>query len=364
MEATESEGKTVLHLINGEERLLLDDIQIQGDSVKIGLHIFDADLIAKVDGDKMAGRLVKHDAPSYYGIPFTAKHGQTYRFSEKPAPAIYNYAGKWEVAFADNEGKTTKAVGLFEQHENHLTGTFLTETGDYRYLEGEVAGENLQLSAFDGNHVYLFKAAPADANTIKGEFFSGITGYRTWTATRNENAALANPDSLTFLNPGYEELTFSFPNLEGKNVSLTDPQYKGKVVVVQLLGTWCPNCMDETQYLAPFHKENQKRGFEVIGLGFERNPEFEKAAARLRKMKERLNIDYELLVAGPADNKAAAEALPALNHVMSFPTTIIVDKKGKVRKIHTGFSGPGTGAYYEEWVKEFNHTIEQLLAEK
>ncbi|TXK48711.1 TlpA family protein disulfide reductase [Pontibacter qinzhouensis] len=363
LEASEMEGKPVLYLINGEERILLDDIAQQGDSIRIGLHIFDADLIAKVEGDKMAGRLVKHDTPSYYGIPFTASRGQNYRFSENPAPATYNYAGKWEVTFADTTGKTTNAVGVFEQDQNSLTGTFLTETGDYRYLAGEVAGDKLALSAFDGNHVYLFTAVPADANSVKGEFFSGITGYRTWTATRNENAALTHADSLTFLKPGYDQLAFSFPNLEGKNVSLSDPKYKNKVVVVQLLGTWCPNCMDETQYLAPFHKENQKRGFEVIGLGFERSPEFEKAAARLLKMKERLNIGYELLVAGPADNKAAAEALPALNHVMSFPTTIIVDRKGKVRKIHTGFSGPGTGAYYEEWVTDFNNTIDKLLAE-
>ncbi|WP_187263882.1 peroxiredoxin family protein [Pontibacter beigongshangensis] len=364
MEASEQNGKTVLYLVNGEERILLDDVQQQGDSLRIGLHIFDADLIVKVEGEKMAGRLVKHDAPSYYGIPFTATHGQSYRFSENPAPATYNYAGKWEVTFSDKEGKTTQAVGLFEQNENYLTGTFMTTTGDYRYLEGEVAGESLALSAFDGNHVYLFKAAPADSSTINGEFYSGITGYRTWTATRNENAALAHADSLTFLKPGYDELAFSFPNIDGKEVSLSDPKFKDKVVVVQLLGTWCPNCLDETNYLAPFYKKNKDRGFEIIGLGFERNPEFEKAAARLRKMKDRLDIAYELLVAGPADGKAAAAALPALNHVMSFPTTIIIDKKGKVRKIHTGFSGPGTGQYYEDWVEDFNRTIDKLLAEK
>ncbi|WP_229968882.1 peroxiredoxin family protein [Pontibacter harenae] len=364
MEAAEDSGKTVLYLVNGEERILLDEIQQQDDSVKIGLHIFDADLIAKVDGDKMAGRFVKNDTPEPYSIPFTAEHGKTNRFAENPAPAKYNYSGKWEVVFSDKEGSSYKAVGVFDQQGSDVTGTFLTETGDYRYLEGQVDGEQLKLSTFDGNHAYLFKAKPTADSTLQGELFSGMTGYETWAAKRNEQAQLASADTLTYLKEGYDELSFNFPNLNGEQVSLSDPKYDGKVVIVQLLGSWCPNCMDETKFLSPYYDQNKDRGLEIIGLGFERSPEFDKAAARLQKMKDRFDIDYDLLVAGVSDKEAAAKALPALNHVMSFPTTIFIGRDGKVRKIHTGFSGPGTGKYYEEWVTEFNKTMDQLLAEK
>ncbi|QCR22890.1 TlpA disulfide reductase family protein [Pontibacter sp. SGAir0037] len=363
LEAADSAGKQVLYLLNAEERILLNDVTQQNDSVKIGLHIFDADLIAKADGDKMAGRFVKNDTPEPYSIPFTAEHGKKMRFSESPAAASYDYSGKWEVMFTDAEGATTEAVGIFEQKKNYVTGTFLTTTGDYRYLEGEVSGNNLKVSTFDGNHAWLFTASAVSADSIQGEFISGLTGHETWKARRNEDAALANADSLTFLKEGYESLTFSFPDLEGKQVSLQDPKYKGKVVLVQLLGSWCPNCMDETAFLAPYYKQNHNKGLEIIGLGFERSPEFEKAAARLQKMKSRFDIQYDLLVAGIADKEAASQALPALNRVMSFPTTIFIDRQGKVRKIHTGFSGPGTGKYYEEWVADFNATMQQLLAE-
>ncbi|GAB3532026.1 hypothetical protein GCM10027443_15180 [Pontibacter brevis] len=363
MEAQEKEGTTVLYLVNGEERILLDEIQQQGDSVKIGLHTFDADLIAKVDGNKMEGRFVKHDAETPYSVPFVAVHGQQNRFKASPAPVSYDFDGKWEVVFSEQDGGTYKAIGLFKQDGNYLTGTFLTETGDYRYLEGQVDGNQLKLSTFDGNHAYLFTATPSGDSTLQGDFYSGMSGYESWTAKRNEQAQLASADTLTYLKPGYDNLSFTFPNLEGDQVSLSDPKYQGKVVLVQLLGSWCPNCMDETRFLSPYYDKNKDRGLEIIGLGFERSPEFEKAAARLKKMKDRFDIDYDLLVAGTSDKEAAAKALPALNHVMSFPTTIFIGRDGKVRKIHTGFSGPGTGEYYEKWVADFHKTMDELLAE-
>ena len=364
MEAEEQNGKTVLYLVNGEERILVDDIKEEGDSLKIRLHIFDADLIAKVEGDKMAGRFTRNDLKKPYSVPFTAEHGKTNRFKENPAPATYDFNGKWEVVFTKKDGKSYPAIGVFEQKDNYVTGTFLTETGDYRYLEGQVEGDQLKLSTFDGNHDYLFTAQPGDENTLKGEYYAGLYDYETWTAKRNENAQLAKADELTFLKPGYESLSFTFPDVNGKQVSLSDEKYKGKVVLVQLLGSWCPNCMDETKFLAPYYTKNKDRGLEIIGLGFERAQGYENAVPRLKKMQERFDIEYDLLYAGPADKEAAAQALPALNHVLSFPTTIFIDRQGKVRKIHTGFSGPGTGKYYEEWVTDFNKTMDQLLAEK
>lgn len=364
MEAEEQNGQTVLYLVNGEERILVDDIKEENDSLKIRLHIFDADLIAKVEGEQMKGRFVRNDLDYTYSVPFTAELGNKIRFEANPAPATYTFDGKWEVVFTDKDGKSYNALGVFEQQGNYATGTFLTETGDYRYLEGQVAGNELKLSTFDGNHAYLFTATPDNDSTLTGHFYAGMNGYEQWAAKRNPNAELAKADTLTYLKPGYETLSFTFPNLQGEQVSLADDKYKGKVVIVQLLGSWCPNCMDETNFLAPYYNQNKDRGLEIIGLGFERSPEFEKAAARLQKMKERMNVNYDLLVAGVSDKQAAAEALPALNHVLSFPTTIFIGRDGKVRKIHTGFSGPGTGKYYDEFVTDFNKTMEELLAEK
>ena len=197
-----------------------------------------------------------------------------------------------------------------------------------------------------------------------GDFYSGKKGHSTWTATLDPNAKLPDANALTGMKPGQKKLDFKFPSIyEGGSISPSDPKYKGKVVVVQILGSWCPNCMDETNFLAPWYEKNKQRGVEIIGLGYERTTDQKVAAQKLLKMKERMNVGYDIAIAGEASSEAASKSLPQVQKVLAFPTTIFLDKKGEVRKIHTGYSGPGTGKYYEQEVAEFNKTIDQLLAE-
>ncbi|HEY0900251.1 MAG TPA: TlpA disulfide reductase family protein, partial [Sphingobacteriaceae bacterium] len=220
-------------------------------------------------------------------------------------------------------------------------------------------------SCFDGSHAYLFTGKLEDNNTISnGKFYSGYSYIENWTAKRDDQAILPDAYSLTALKPGHEKINFSFPNLNGKQVSLDDPQFKNKVVVVQFFGSWCPNCMDETAYLAPFYKKYKDRGVEVVGLAYERSTDFEKAKKNIERLKNRFNVTYNLLVTGYSNDKEeVAKSLPMLNQFVAFPTAIILDKKGKVRRIHTGFSGPGTGEHYTNFVREFESTIESLLKE-
>ena len=255
-------------------------------------------------------------------------------------------------------------MGIFEQKGSDVTGTFLTPTGDYRYLAGNVKGDSLFLSCFDGSHAFLFKAARQPDGTLQGKAWYGLEDTETWTAKLDPNAKLPDADALTYLKPGYETFDFKFPNADGKMVSLQDPAFKDKVVVVQIMGSWCPNCMDETRFLSPWYKKNRDRGVEIVGLAFERSKKLEDSAPKLRKMSERYDVYYPIVLAGLSDKDSAATALPMLNHVMSFPTTIVLDKKHKVRNIHTGFSGPGTGKYYDEFVADFNRLIDKLVAEK
>jgi thiol-disulfide isomerase/thioredoxin len=220
------------------------------------------------------------------------------------------------------------------------------------------------LSCFDGNHVYLFKAKVNDnSQQLTGGFWSGKAGYENWTAVKDDKAALPDANTLTFLKPGYERLDFTFPDADGKSVSLQDERFKGKVVIVQIMGSWCPNCMDETNFLSPWYKKNRERGVEIIGLAYERNPDFAVSAPKIKRLMNRFDIDYPVLFAGQNDKAKASLTLPMLNRVVAFPTTIFIDKQGKVRKIHTGFSGPGTGEYYTRFVEEFEQFTDKLIAE-
>jgi thiol-disulfide isomerase/thioredoxin len=222
----------------------------------------------------------------------------------------------------------------------------------------------MKFSAFDGAHAFLFTATVSDS-TLQGVFYSGNHSRETFIAKLNETYDLPSEDGLTFLKEGYDTLAFSFPDAKGNVVSLDDTQFKDKVVIVQIMGTWCPNCLDETRYYKTFYDANKEKDIAFVALAFEYAKTKEKAFAGIQRLKDRVGIDYPILLAqfGSSDKGKSQEKLPMLNHVLSYPTTVFIDKKGKVRKIHTGFNGPATGEKYVSFQKEFTVFIEELLVE-
>ncbi|MBS1557025.1 MAG: TlpA family protein disulfide reductase [Bacteroidetes bacterium] len=352
-------------LTNGNEKAPLDIIYYQSDSVILPIKVYDAVLIAKVEGDSIKGFFKKNQSAKR-GIPFRAVRNQYHRFQVKDSTLSHSVAGKWSVKLiTESDGKPTSryTVGLLEQQGNKITGTLLTTTGDYRYWEGVLDGTQLKLSAFSGSNPNLIQASLVDSVHFTGEFVSA--GGRTiLEAVKSDTAKLPDPYTLTYLKPGHDRLSFSFPNLDGKQVSLSDDRYKGKVVVLNVSGSWCPNCVDEASFLAPWYDANKNRGVEVLTLSFERKDDFQFAKERISTFKKRFGIQYEVLFAGIADKKLVAEKLPELNSFLSFPTTLFIDKNGRVRKVHTGYTGPATGKYYQEFISAFNAEVDALLNEK
>lgn len=357
---TADSGRYTAQLKNGAEELLLDEVKVTSDSIDIALHIFDANLKARIKGGRMDGYFVKNFETDYR-LPFHATQGDAWRFAPDDAQSPNDFSGKFAVTFIDGRD-TIPSVGIFRQQGTHVTGTFLKTDGDYRYLEGNVVGGKMWLSTFDGHHLYIFSAEKT-GDSLSGDYWSGKAHHETWTATKDPMAALPDVESLNHLKKGYDRLDFSFPDLNGKKISPTDPRYANKVLILQIFGTWCPNCMDETKFLARWYKKNRDRGVEILALAYERKADFAYAASRIEKMKAKLDVDYDFVIAGTSDKAAASKTLPALDRVLAFPTTIFIGRDGKVKRIHTGFSGPGTGAYYEEFIQHFNETVNELLGE-
>lgn len=355
-------GKWRLEVYNAEEVLVFDEVEQSGDSLKVTMGIFDSEIHARILGpDQLEGVFVKNTSANYV-VPFTAQKGDLARFPTDVKPRA-DFSGRWKTTFKKSNSEEYEAVGIFSQKGNRITGTFLTHLGDYRYLEGNVEGNSFKMSAFDGSHLFYFGGELNEAGEIDGLFRSGPRGKETFTALRDEKFELPDAYSFNYLKDGYEKLSFSFPDVNGKPVSLEDPRFQGKVVLVQLFGTWCPNCMDETKFLAPWYDRHKDKGIEIIGLAFEAKPDFVYASERVKKTVERLGANYTFLIAGESNKEKASQALPALNQVIAFPTLIYIDKKGKVRKIHTGFTGPGTGDYFDRWIEEHEALVKKLLEE-
>ncbi len=359
-------GRQRLVVINGAERLKVQDVRLNGDSVFIHMPLFDSEFRLKLQGDSLAGRFIKHLGNKDAAMAFSARPNVAWRFFKEPQQPAFNLSGLWSANFGADANKE-QLVGDFKQTGSTITGTFLSTTGDYRYLEGVVSGSKLYLSCFDGGHVYLFTANITDAKTLSdGKFYAGYSAIENWKAVSNPDAKLPDAYSLTALKPGYKKIAFTFKDINGKEVSLADSRFKNKVVIVQILGSWCPNCMDETNYfVSSYYPKYHDKGVEIIGLAYERTTDFAKSQRTVAQLKTHFDVPYPLLITGYTPGKGdPGKSLPMLADFKGFPTTLIIDKHGEVRKIHTGFSGPGTGEYYTQFIDEFQKLTDDLLAEK
>jgi len=359
-------GREQLAIHNSAERFKVTDIKTKGDSVFIHMPLFNSEFKLKFAGKGLQGQWIKHLADKDAIMDFTAVPNTSWRFFKAPGSPKFNVSGKWAAVFNAGTPGQEKLVGIFKQTGSKVTGTFLSISGDYRYLEGAVSGDELYLSCFDGGHAFIFTGKISDAKTISdGKFYSGLSGLDKWTAVKDPNAKLPDAYSLTVLKPGYKKIAFTFKDINGRNVSLSDSRFKNKVVIVQILGSWCPNCMDETNFfVSRYYKKYHPKGVEIIGLAYERTTDFAKSQKTLLQLKKHFNIPYTLLITGYTPvNGDPEKSLPMLADFKGFPTTIIIDKKGEVRKIHTGFSGPGTGVYYTQFIDEFEKLTDDLLGE-
>ncbi len=353
--------KLVIH--NAEESITVRDIDLKGDSIRIRMPLFDSEFVGVLHGDSaFGGHWLNHLKGSGYSIPFIAHATNVERFQLR-AGESWDPSGEWETWFSPGSSDAYPALGLFHSLPKGISATFCTETGDYRYLEGVATGDSLFLSSFDGSHAFLF-SAQLDGDTLRGRYWSGNHWQEPFVAWRNPDFELRDPDSLTTLKEGYEMVDFRFPDLDGNQVSPKDGRFKDKVLMVQVMGSWCPNCVDETVLLNEMFQEYHDQGLDVLALAFERYEKPERAVEALKAFKKNLGVRYEILYAGESKKELAAEKLPFLSRIMSYPTCIFIDRSGKVRRIRTGFYGPSTGAHYENYVRNLRSFLETLLAEE
>ena len=367
-EVKDSGGRKVLYIRNAGERLLVDSVSMEGDSVRIQLPFFESQLRAVVTGDgNLEGEYRIHLQDSFRSMPFRAVYGEDYRFrGDGSGKNDISATGRWAAVFRAADGKdTTFRVGEFQQEDDRVTGTFLDAGGDLRYLEGIMDKDTLKLSGFDGNHAFLFTGRVSGDSLVDGKMYSGPVSYSNWTAVKDSAAHLEDQYAITKFKKD-EPFAFTFKDLDGKTVSFSDDRFRGKVVLVQIMGSWCPNCMDETQFLSKFYDEYHDKGVEIVSLAYERSTDFDRSVRSIRAFQRRFDVKYPMLVTGVTvtDPQRAARTLPQLDDIHDFPTTIFVSKKGYIEKTHTGFSGPGTGEHYGEQKKEFYDQVNEMLAEK
>ncbi len=357
----ENGGKKI-YVINDTEELLMN-AHAKKDSIYLHFPIQDAEVIFKLEknGESARGYWINYNKKVQQRIPFTLTWNISQRFPQmhptKPIESLFD--GTWEVTFQPGTKEEEKAIGIFKAgKDTEIAGTFLTETGDYRFLAGNRSGQRFSMSTFNGSWAMMFEAE-MHSDTLKGKFYSGVSYASDWIAVRNPDAKLRNEASLTYVVNDQKVNTADMVQLNGAGFSLKSNE--GKVIVLQIMGTWCPNCLDEVQFMSKLHKGYEQFGLEIIALAYEVGTDEKQTRKKLKAFKKKIGMEYDLVLAGKSSKDVASAQFPMLNGIMSFPTTIIIGKDGKVLHVHTGYSGPATGPAHKELTDKIQLEIEMAL---
>ncbi len=352
---------------NSDERIPLKNLRKAGDSLFTEFPVFESQLhMGPLRDGEYKGYWFKGSPGGYNTQGLSVYPNQHFRFKPSGGKPLTMIAGRWAVSFTSLDKRQRPAIAEFKQKGSRLTGTILTPSGDYRYLEGIVSGDSLQLSTFDGSHAFYFRAQiDNDRKITGGMYFSGTSHVESWSAVKNPEAILPVDNQNKEFSREKKRLDFSFPALDGKMVSIRDRRFRNKVVIIQLMGSWCSNCMDETAFLSDFYRKNKSRGIEMIALAYEFSTDTARSRKSLQKFQARFHIQYPVLITGvtASDSLRTKKTLPQLEKIENFPTSIFIAKSGTVRKIETGFNGPATGEHYQEQKNRFYKTVDKLLAE-
>ena len=357
-------------MINGEERIDVPDVQYERlmataqDSITIRFPLIDAYITGYHEAGIIEGSYVDETRVGYR-IPFAAFYGVDHRFTQLRKTPSADLSGRWDVQFSvEDTASTFIGIGEFEQKDNELRGTFLTTTGDYRYLEGTVQEDRFYMSTFDGAHVFLFSGKILEDGSLLGIFRSGNHYSTIWKAQRNPDAQLPDPTKETSLvNPEASIQIEAFdPNTMAALSVLDQANLSGKIKVISLMGTWCPNCMDEARFLDSLRQTVPAEKVAFMGLAFEKLKDTTRAVAAIKRFGESLKLGYPTYLAGSSSKAEATAHLGFLDRVRSFPTLLIVDERNRVRYVHTGFTGPATSEY-KPFVSAFAKTLQTLLDE-
>ncbi|RXH57192.1 peroxiredoxin family protein [Granulicella sibirica] len=353
-------------LVNGPESSPASSATFSGDHLLVTFNYYAKTLDATLSPDgKLTGSF--GTASTRYPLTLAAGHASAGKSSVPP-----DIHGDWEVLVKSSKGEAAWQLIVAQDHRN-VKAVIQRIDGDTGSLFGTwnsdpSAPNTYRISHFTAAGPALYSLAPQPDGTLlvsnllradqKTDTQQDLPARRPADARAANLKAPTDPTQQTTMKDPNARFAFSAPDLNGKTVSNTDPQFDGKVVIVSIGGSWCPNCHDEAPFLESLYKQFHSRGLEIVNLSFEEEDQL-KDPTRLRAFIARYHLDYTVLLAGTTDQ--LNEKITQADNLNCWPTSFIIGRDGRVRQIHAGFAGPANPAAHEVLVKELTAFIGELV---
>jgi thiol-disulfide isomerase/thioredoxin len=287
--------------------------------------------------------------------------------------------GDWIFAWPEEAGAEKTTLAHLQQEKNAyangdvpITGIIEPVSGDTGLLHGTVyrsgEGETLfHLSRFDGIHVLAIDGQLLPDGSLKGQQ-GGVVALEPFTAVRRKDKATADPnalaETLTRVKDPQQPFRFSGVDQSGKTVDQSSPQFAGKPLIVDIFGTWCPNCHDEAPVLEKLYQKYKDQGLVIVGLAYEYTDDQQRSLQQIEIYRSKFALTFPLLLAGTTDQGQIAKTLPQLEGFGAYPTSIFIDRSGHVKAILAGFTGPSTGEKYQEVQQRMDQLAREIVGSK
>lgn len=353
------------YFLVGDEQTPIPEVYQRGDSVLLEISEYGAAVRGVWDGESLKGNFLRFRtdtlAFAFEATPLLPPSSIAKREPTTDVPLV----GKFQVYFHRGETTDSSTTATFWVKNDSIYGTFIAQDGDYGLMVGKQHGDRLQLNRFTGWQANVLDMERANG-VWTGKYYARKNPPVSFTLEPRVTLPKELPGArLTRMKVPRNPFAFSGVTIAGDTVTHLDPRFKGKVLLIDIMGTWCHNCMDAAPLLQQLYKEFNPQGLEIIGLSFELSNDYQTARKNLMLYQERFGITFPLLFCGTIDEPNVNERLHSqVEEFFAYPTTFFVGRDGRVKKIHVGFKGPGIGEEFQQQVEEYYEVVRDLLKSK
>jgi thiol-disulfide isomerase/thioredoxin len=363
-EIAQTGGRVEGFFFEGDRKVGSTAGSFEDGTLRLDYEFLNTTLQATLEGDQFLGTYGNKN-PNARPRAFRAQ-----RFAAAPATTgeVPRVEGNWAMyRTADDGSRLDVSWRLYlRQSGQDVSGAILKTSGDTGTLTGRWKEGRLVMSHFAGERPLLFEAQPNADGTLNVTL-DRVSTYRAARTTEARAKGIPEPPDLsrvTSVKDPTQRFHFFGPDIDGKIVRDTDSTFQGRVVVLTIGGTWCANCHDEVPFLMELYREFHAKGLEIVGLFFENDATLSVAGPRVLAFTKRYGVAFPILVPGTNQEADVAEKLPQLVNFAVYPTTIILARDGRVRRVHAGFASAATGDAHVQLKQEERGLIERLLKER
>jgi thiol-disulfide isomerase/thioredoxin len=350
------------YFLNGSEQTPIPEVSYHGDSLTFVFSEYGAAMRGIWKSGKLAGEFLRFRKDTVMNKFEAAPIASAEKTPASKASTEVPLVGKFQAYFMQKEGIDSSSQATFWAHGDSVYGTIVESSGDLGLMTGMQIGNSVVLARFTGWQGQLIELKRV-MNSWSGMLYYRIPPPVSFTleprATLIDELTAAKRPSMKDLRKPF---VFSGTTVMGDTLSNLSPQFKGKVLILDIMGTWCHNCMDAAPLLQKLYSEFGNQGLEIVGLSFELGNDPVTARRNLLLYEERYGITFPVLFCGSTASANVEDKVKSqVNNFPGYPTTLFVDRSGVVRVIHGGFNGPGTGEYFQAQINQYYDHVRDLL---